>query len=95
MLQKPSKKSLKAKDPVKYLSTRLEKWAKGELQVLIDECREIQKRLATSRARKAEAKEKAFVRLMLLGKLRQASNFIKNDNQVKGVHKVSDEVKEL
>ena len=94
MLQKPSKKS-KAKDHVKYLTSRLEKWSKGQLNDLMDECREIQKRIVNkSQAWKAESKEKAFVRLMLEGKLRQASKFIKNDDQVKGVHKVSEAVKQ-
>ena len=44
MLQKPSKKS-KAKDHVKYLLSRLQKWSNGDLNGLMAECREIQKRL--------------------------------------------------
>ena len=43
MLQKPSKKS-KAKDHAKYLAARLEKWTKGDLQGLLEECKEIQKK---------------------------------------------------
>ena len=75
MLQKPNKKS-KAKDHAKYLAARLEKWTKGDLQGLLEECKEIQKRLVKSQKLKEESNEKAFVRLMLLGKLRQASKFI-------------------
>ena len=80
MLQKPSKKS-KAKDHTKYLAARLEKWTNGDLQGLLEECKEIQKRLVKSQTLKLESKEKAFVRLMLLGKLRQARKFIDNDTQ--------------
>ena len=49
MLQKPSQKS-KAKDHVKYLSSRLEKWKDGDLAKLLAECKEIQKRLLKRKA---------------------------------------------
>ena len=35
------------------------------------------------------------MRLMLQGKLRQATKFIKNDDQVRGVHKISEEIKRV
>ena len=93
MLQKPSRKS-KAKDHVKYLSTRLEKWSKGDLKGLMSEGKEIQKRLARSQTQKAEAKEKTFCRLMFLGKVGQACKFVNNDDCVKAVHKITESVKQ-
>ena len=79
MLQKPSKKS-KAKDHAKYLASRLGKWARGELDNLLTECNEIQKRLLHKKAVKAESKMKSFCRLMLIGKVGQASKFINNND---------------
>ena len=92
MLQKPSRKS-KARDHAKYLTTRLERWRQGNLTSLMDECQEIQKRLVKSRRQELESKEKAFCRLMLLGKVRQASKYINNDDCIKGVHKLSNDIK--
>ena len=47
-----------------------------------------------SQTRKQESKEKAFCRLMFLGKVRQASKFINNDDCVTGVHKISAEIRD-
>ena len=66
MLQKPSSKS-KPRDHTKYLTSRLERWKKGQLKSLMDEAREIQSRIKPGTG-KAEAYSKAFVNLMLLGK---------------------------
>ena len=44
MLQKPSSKS-KAKENAQYLQSRLQHWNQGDLQSLLAENREIQKRL--------------------------------------------------
>ena len=93
MLQKPSAKS-KAKEHTKYLTLRLEKWANGELDMLMSECKEIQKRLASAKARKAESNQKAFCRLMFLGKVGQACKFINNDDAVVGIHKLSDQIRQ-
>ena len=92
MLQKPSKKS-KAKDHAKYLTSRLDKWSKGELDLLMEECQEIQARIIKSKKQKEETKKKAFVRHMLNGKLKQACNCINNNDSITGVHKLTDEIK--
>ena len=59
MLQKPSKKS-KARDHLRFLSSRLEKWRAGDLGSLMAECSEIQKRLLSSKNYKEESNRKAF-----------------------------------
>ena len=43
--------------------------------------------------RKEEAKDKAFLRLMMFGKVAQAAKFI--NNVIKGVHQLSDKIKEI
>ena len=63
--------------------------------MLLSECNEIQKRMASAKARKAESKQKAFCRLMFLGKVGQACKFINNDNAVVGVHKISDQIRQI
>ena len=68
MLQKPSSKS-KAKDHAKYLEKRLKLWKDGDLDRVLSENREIQKKLRRNQDKKKESKEKAFSRLMLLGKV--------------------------
>ena len=94
MLQKPSRKS-KAKDHAKYLTTRLTKWTSGDLDALMAECREIQSRLTKKGNLKQESKRKAFVRLMLVGKVKQALSFINSDDDVTGVHTPTDEIKNI
>ena len=54
---------------------------------------EIQKRLKKPTPRKEESRAKAFVRLMMLGKLGQAAKFINNDDNIKGVHSLTSEIK--
>ena len=92
MLQKPSKTS-KARDHAKYVLARLDKWKAGAIKELVEECRAIQKRMVTSKKRNILSNRKAFCRLMLAGKVKQALKFINNDNNVKGVHAVNDEIK--
>ena len=96
MLQNPSPKS-KPRIHAKYLASRLAKWKDGNLQSLLDEAAEIQKRLKPRKedARKESADRKAFVKLMLLGKIGEAAKKINNDDSVKGVHQLSDEIKEV
>ena len=94
MLQKPSKTS-KAKDHAKYLLSRLEKWKAGGLEELLEEGKAIQKRIAANKKHKIESNRKAFCRLMLAGKLKQALGFINNDTDVKGVHTCNDEIKNI
>ena len=94
MLQKPSAKS-KPRDHSRYLTTRLERWSKGELVSLMAEAKEIQKRILSSKSRKEETREKAFVRLMLLSKIGQAAKYVNNEDSVKGVHSLTDEIREI
>ena len=94
MLQKPSRKS-KAKDHSRFLSSRLQKWNEGDLRSLLAECREIQKRLAGSLRHKQESNRKAFSRHMLAGKVKKAMSFINNSNDVKGVHCISEEIRNI
>ena len=93
MLQKPSPKS-KARDHVKYLTSRMELWKNGDLKKLMSECNEIQKRIRLSKKREEESKKKAFCRLMLLGKIGQACKFVDHGNTVVGVHSISDKIKQ-
>ena len=94
MLQKPSKKS-KAKDNIKYLQKRLEWWYTGNIKSLLSEAREIQKRLSKGIVKRKETREKAFCRLMLLGKVGQAMKFINNEDVTLGVHHLSDQVVDI
>ena len=60
------------------------------------EAKEIQKRMRkTQNTKTEETREKAFVRLMLLGKIGPAAKYINNDDSVKGVHSLTDEIKEI
>ena len=76
MLQKPSRKS-KPREHIKYLTSRLGRWKNGQLKSLMDEACEIQSRLLKIKPRPAEDKtennQKAFVNLMLLGKIGDAA----------------------
>ena len=94
MLQKPSRKS-KAKDNTKYLQKRLEWWYTGNIKSLLSEAREIQKRLSKGISKREEAREKAFCRLMLLGKIGQAMRFINNEDVNLGVHPLSDQIVDI
>ena len=78
MLQKPSKNS-KARDHAKYLAKRLEMWKEGNLQGLLDEANEIQKRLVSAKRASEFNLTKKFTSLMLKGKLSQASRMINRD----------------
>ena len=93
MLQKPSQKS-KAKDHVKYLTSRLEKWKDGDLINLLNEGHAIQARMVKSKARKAESRQKAFCRLMLAGKVGQACKFVNNSDSINGVHNITTNIKQ-
>ncbi len=94
MLQKPSAKS-KARDNAKYLTRRLQRWKDGELNDILSEVREIQKRLKKMQKVKEESRSKAFCRLMFRGKVGQALRFIDSESGIKGVHKVNRQVKGL
>ena len=94
MLQKPSSKS-KAKDHCKYLEKRLKLWTEGDLDSIMAENREIQKKLRQSQDKKKETKERAFSRLMFQGKISAAMKFIDSENDMRGVHSLTDEIKKL
>ena len=67
----------------------------GQAQGILSENREIQKRLCKYHDKKRESKEKAFCRLMLQGKVSQAMKFINNEDETRGVHNLTDEIKQL
>ena len=96
MLQNPNPKS-KPRVHSKYLTSRLERWKNGDIKSLMDEAAEIQRRLKskTGVGSKDGADQKAFVKLMLLGKVGEAAKKINNDDSIKGVHQLSDEIKEI
>ena len=95
MLQKPCSKS-KARDHVKYLASRLEKWKSGDLPGLLAEAREIPKRLTSRKQQlKEESSRKAFCRLMLLGKIKQAMKFIDSDSNITGVHRPTEQIQQI
>ena len=94
MLQKPSSKS-KARDHTKYLEKRLKQWKDGDLDSILSENREIQRLMKESQDKKQESKLKAFCRLMLVGKMSQAAKFIDSNNDTRGVHSLSDQIKQL
>ena len=94
MLQRPSKKS-KAKDNAKYLASRLQLWRNGNLEALCKEGNEIQLKLQQTIQKKKENKDKAFCRLMLLGKVGPAMKFIDNEDPTVGVHPITAEIKTL
>ena len=75
LLQKPSPKS-KAKENAKYLQKRLLWWSQGDLKSLMAENRVIQQKLQKRTKHMQESKQKSFCRLMLLGKVSKAMNFI-------------------
>ena len=94
MLQKPSAKS-KAKEHSKYLAKRLQLWNDGDLDSILSENREIQKKLKRTQDKKKESREKAFCRLMLLGKVSQSMKFVNSEDDTKGVHQLTDKIKKL
>ena len=92
MLQKPSIKS-KAKNNGKYLAKRLEWWKNGNLELLLNECSEVQSRLRKNTEGEAQGKRKAFCRLMLQGKISKALKYIDNSTDATlGVHSINDEI---
>ena len=96
MLQLPSPKS-KPREHSKYLASRLEKWKNGDMRSLMDENNEIQKRLKSRKngGDKGDQKQKSFVKLMLLGKIGDAAKKINNEDSIKGVHDLDEEIKNI
>ena len=79
MLQKPNAKS-KQRDHSRYLKSRLQRWTNGDLESIMAETREIQNRIIKSTQKAEETKEKALVRLILLGKIKPAAKYVNNDD---------------
>ena len=59
------------------------------------ENKEIQKRLRKTLDRREESRDRAFLRNMLLGKIGPAAKFINNEDAVKGVHTLTEEIKTI
>ena len=79
LLQKPAKNS-RAKDNNRYLEKRLKWWKNGDLQLLINEANEIQKRLTEALSIHKKDVTKRFTEAILNGKLSQATNMINRDS---------------
>ena len=76
LLQKPLKTS-KAKDHVTCLQRCLESWKKGEIEVLVAEGQCIQSHLPSTNTRmNPEAVSRAFSKMMFLGNVHGALNFL-------------------
>ena len=88
MLQKPAFRS-KARDNSKYLSSRLEMWKVGDLNGLMSQSREIQKRVQNELKSRNTNRAKRFSQLMLLGKVAQATRLINNEDAIIGVHQIT------
>ena len=60
------------------------------------ETKQIQKRMKKiQNKKKEETREKAFIRLMMMGKIGPAAKFINNDDNIKGVHSLAAEIQEV
>ena len=93
VLQKPYQKS-KNKNNKKYLSKRLEMWKLGRLKELVSECSLIQDKMKKVTAKKTRSQERTFTQLMMHGKVKKALDLVNTSNDVKGVHEVTDQIKE-
>ena len=56
-------------------------WNEGDLNSIMAENHEIQKKLKSGQEKKQQSKDKNFCRLMLLGKVSQAMKFINNEEK--------------
>ena len=75
---------------------RVQRWKNGDLKSLMAEVREVQKRLSEKpKPRKEESREQAFCRLMELGKLGPAAKYVNNDDNIKGVHSLTNQIKDI
>ena len=96
MLQLPSPKS-KPRENAKYLTSRLERWKDGNLESLMAETKEIQQRIKPydKDSKQEKSNQKMFVNLMLFGKLGDAAKKVNNEDSIKGVHELSEEIKNI
>ena len=80
LLQKPSKKS-KAKEHSIALERRLRQWHLGELNLIMCECREIQRKLNKSTFGREDDIPRVFSKLMFQGKVHAAMRFLTEEGQ--------------
>ena len=92
MLQKPARKSKNA-DHKRYLSKRLLWWKDGKLGDLLEEGETIQKRMKSSQRTSQEGVVRGFTRLMAEGKVRQALRLVDADNEIAGIHKLDENIR--
>jgi len=78
LLQKPTRNS-KAKEHLAKLQNQLNLWKNGDINELIQEGKNIQKKILSSKPRSKEDSYKIFSKLMFEGKVRNALKFISND----------------
>ena len=88
-------KNSKPKINYKYLESRLEKWKNGNLLSIFEEAEAVQLRLKKKKVKKDANRQKSFFSLMILGKVGEAAKFIDNDDSIKGVHSLSEEIKQI
>ena len=91
MLQKPSARS-NARDHVSYLGTRLDQWKAGDLEGLLKEGREIQKRLIRKKEGQRKNRMQRFTALMLVGNLSSAIKLLNAEDNIGGIHEPTPEV---
>ena len=61
----------------------------------MNEANEIQKRMKKAAKKKEEAQHAYFLRLMAFGKVGEAAKKINNDDSIKGVHELNDQIKSI
>ena len=75
LLQKPSGTS-KAKEHTKALTDRLQLWSEGKIRELLMDCKQIQKKLKSSRKRSIGDIHRIFSNLIMEGKIGSALKFL-------------------
>ena len=70
-------------------------WNEGDISAKMKENKEIQQRLKKAQDKRQESRDRAFLRLMFFGKLGPAAKFINNEDAVKGVHSLSEDIKTI
>ena len=90
ILQKPSKNS-KSKEHLKKVELRMTAWKDGKIDEILNECRDIQKKLLSSKRPPVKDLSRTFAKLMFQGKISAALKMLTDDNQA-GVHDVTKEV---
>ena len=76
------------------MTVRLEMWKSGDIDYLLNEGKEIQKRLIKRKRKNKESDKEVSLRLMPVGKAWPATKLINESDAITGVHKFNDEIKE-